>query len=341
MKKNFVGVALGLFSVALYAADVKVTPPNGGGFSVNSSSGTSVFRVDAGRGTVYIKNLPAELGSVPLCWNATTGELSPCAGGASLGDTTPPTITTTAPAVAPSQYFSYDVTCEDDVELRVCGGPVFPTPDLGVKNKTNSVDVTVPLGGAWTQMLVATDMAGNSKKHKVVIQGAETGIALKTFSTISPATIPTGFDCSVDDAYSSIDGIQLTQVSTSEPTYLSGYSGWSPADGYILSLSVSGVVGSGSSPQIFLRSDGAQNLFGSAGPLRTPLAATSVQIPRSISRSGSGSSGSYAVGYSGDIQYDSAADEIVIDVVMECGAAPSGSPLVWTQGASMRITARP
>lgn len=342
MKKNFVGVALGIFSMALYASDIKITPPEGGGFSVNSSSGTPVFRVDAGRGTVYIKNLPAELGSVPLCWNATTGELSPCVAGGTGGDTMPPTISTNAPAVATSQYFSYSVTCADDIELLVCGNPTFSTVDLGVKTLTNSVGVFLPLGGSWSQIVYATDMSGNSTKRKVEIQGAETGVALKTFSSISPTSIPVGFDCSAEDFVPSIDGAQLIEAVTADAGFLSGYLGWSSLDGYILNLNLSLTVGSESNQRISLRSDGASLSPSLAGAIRTSLAATTVQMPRSIERYGGGSNSPwYATGYSGNVQYDRSADLITIDVVMECGVGSDMSSLVWAQGVPMRFTARP
>jgi len=330
---------------AVNAADVSITPPAGGGFTVNAQGGTSVFRVDAANGGVYIPSLPSELANTPLCWNSNSGLLSACLGGGSGHDVTVPTITSTAPLVATQGNQTYSITCTDDNELLFCVSPDIGAMGPGVKSFTtvqNSGYVNLNNGG-YSRVATSTDMAGNSSKLKITVQTPPVGIALKSFKTITPSTIPSGFDCRSRPYQLTLDGSVINQIFASENYPGLGYAGWTQAEGYVLSVSVSGPSLNG----INLRSDGADvglwNSGNSFGPLRTPLAATTATLPRTWGGSGGGSgTGSYADAYRGTVEYVAASDELRLTVVMECGTTPvASSVLTWTEGVPFVLTARP
>jgi BclB C-terminal domain-containing protein len=74
-----------LASHAAFAADVVVTAPTGGGFSVQNAASAPLFSVDA-NGNVTIAGLPsAGTQGTALCFNVTTGLLGACAGGGGGG----------------------------------------------------------------------------------------------------------------------------------------------------------------------------------------------------------------------------------------------------------------
>lgn len=360
MKFSTVALVSAVTTVSAQAADVVITPPAGGGFSVGTQAGGPVFRVDSATGGVYLQYLPSGLGNTPMCWNAATGLLSACQAASSSTDTTPPIISTDAPAVATQGQQSFTITCTDNNELLYCGTPTSSSMSPDTKSFTTaprSQYVSLSNGG-FSEVVVATDMAGNSTKLKIDIQTPQVGISLKRYKTITPSVVPVGFDCRPTSFRSNqIDGAPIDSVVPNEKygygIWPGAYKGWTENGGYILGTSISGqtTISNGnilSSINIELSSDGKTDQGFEPGPIRTPLSATTVTMPRTISGStyggGGGSSGYLYLqtAHRGSVEYSAASDELRVSVTMECGTGTSSSgPFTWTDGTIFTFTARP
>lgn len=119
-----------LLSAGAAAQNVTVTPPSGGGFVVNNSSGTPQFTIDPS-GKLFFASLPgAATQSSPLCFNAVSGQLGPC--GALPGGATGATgATGPAGATGPTGATGVGVTGPTGAQgiQGVTGpaGPIGPT----------------------------------------------------------------------------------------------------------------------------------------------------------------------------------------------------------------------
>lgn len=79
--------ALGLVSASVFAQNVTVTAPGGGGFLVQDAASNAWFAIDT-TGNVIIRQLSAAAQqSTPVCFSVTSGQLGPCVPGAIVGAT--------------------------------------------------------------------------------------------------------------------------------------------------------------------------------------------------------------------------------------------------------------
>ena len=299
-----------------------------------------------------LPNLPSTLGTTALCWNSTSGLLSACSVGSGGVDNTPPTITSNAPAVATQALQIFTISCVDDVELAFCGTPVSSAMDPGVKMFTTAErQQVIPLGAAtYSEVVTATDMAGNSAKLKIQIQSPPVGVALKSYKTISPSFIPAGFDCRpapYNSGTNFFDGGVITDVRPRDLGPLApSYAGWSEVGGYILGLSVT-VIPAFNPPgglvnSFELRSDGnAQSIFDLTGPRRIPLSTTSVTMPPAKGGASYGGGQALEFEYKGTVEYVAASDELRVTAIMVCGTGTDANSLTWTEGVPYTFVARP
>lgn len=186
-----------LAGISANAADVTIAPPAGGSFVVKSNDGASDrFKVTE-TGQVYIPTLPAALAGKPLCWDQATGLLQTCPD--AIGhDSMPPTIDTVSLTVASRSPTDLPVSFSDNVELAwytTKKNGIVHLFDEGVKAQQTVFHLSVPLGGASTDLISLSDTSGNLAKKSFTISAPATNIKFGTYKTIGSVYLPANFGC--------------------------------------------------------------------------------------------------------------------------------------------------
>jgi hypothetical protein len=329
-------------SVSSHAADVTITTPTGSGFAVLNSNGAATLKVD-GTGNVVIPSLPLAPAGIPLCWNETSGVISRCSVGTAAADTTPPVITTTAPAVATGYKTTFTTTYTDNVELAYITRPTVVQSTsvevLAAGVNTIQIDSSfdLPLDRAYptSRTVIASDKAGNLTKKAITIALPETGVKPGKYLTVGSYSTPIGFNCLpglyAGNGYS--DNFNVAGVEVGD-SWLTGYllnvpyTGWSLAGGY--------------RPMVSMRSamvDGVDINRASMGAYpNIPLASTVFTLENPtfyISSSGGGVS--YVMRYTGAItKTQSSPPTINVTMTMQCNINNAG----YVNGTTASFTAQ-
>jgi len=149
------------------------------------------------------------------------------------GDTTPPVISTNAPAIASSNTEEFTTFVSDNVELAYVRVPSGWSYDLlflpeGVKSYEFTNKVAVQLGTLVERHVLAADVFGNIAKKTVTIASPKTGVTLGTYTPIESVVTPAGFDCYPRPAGSNDDGRTVRSVELSPSEFWTTSSGFWP-----------------------------------------------------------------------------------------------------------------
>jgi len=335
MKKNIFYISLALLTSAAVAADITIEPPADGGFSIIKPDATPLFRIDANTGGVYLENLPAELGNVPLCWNSSSKILSAC--DSSQSGASAPTISTDAPSsVINSNPYVITVTCADEVELLTCGGVTTPA---GAKVFSTKISRNGEwLGGSYENTLSATNMRGGAAKTSIVVKAPKTAIPLGDYSSVS-ATTPAAFDCSPPSNENSV-AVRSVHLYAGSGDYTASMPPWSTTDGYILQVQIVFDQSVGPTMAEVMSVHGGP-INGGIGPGRLPLAATNATFPITHRTYGSGSQmGVTATASRGSVTYNPSTKELSVTAIRMCGSGSDLNSLTWIEGQPFSFTAR-
>ena len=339
--------ASALLSTTVMAADFELAAPAGGGVAVKNSNGVVTWKVDSA-GNVVIPTLPSSLAGIPLCWNETTGVISKCPAGA-VADTTPPVITTTAPAVATGYTTSFSITYADNVALAYIVRPgilvmevayapgeiEFLADGVSTIQIDSSFDLTLSSANT-TRTVIASDKAGNLTSKAITIALPEPGVKLGTYLTVGSYSTPSGFNCIPASfgprEYSdntNVAGVVVGDSGRSGSILPVPYTGWSVAGGYRPTVSMRSAMGNVS---------GYTQASMSVYP-NIPLASTAFSLdnPSLGSSFYASGTGSLDVRYAGSItKTQSSPPTINVTMTMQCNINNAG----FVNGTTASFTAQ-
>jgi hypothetical protein len=154
-------------------------------------------------------------------------------------DTTPPVITTTAPAVASSSGVKFTTTISDDVELAYISRSSTPEGQFvfvaeGIKEDSTDDGTFIGLGDTYSKTLMAVDTSGNVTKQTISIKTPEPAIKMGEYATVGTYNLPTGFNCFT--GWWAVNGMQDGENVTG--VFLDASGTWSEVNGYNPSMGI-------------------------------------------------------------------------------------------------------